>query len=110
MSNLIPTNPSGSFLDKREDRALSRLLTSLERSKAVGLARIEQQAQLEAAKAHAVGYVGSQAMQAIAMVSQMEGQLGQACPLAVTRLQGLADITALAMANVVSDAARKIGP
>lgn len=47
-------------------------------------------------------------MQAVTMVSQMEGQLGQACPLAVTRLQGIADMTALSIAQVVSDAARRI--
>lgn len=94
MSNLIPVS-AGGFLAKREERALSRHLTSLERSKAIGLAKLEQQAQLEAAKAHAVGYVGQQAMQAVTMVSQMEGQLGQTCPLAVIRLQGLADMTAL---------------
>ena len=44
-----------------------------------------------------IGFVGQQAMQAVTMVSQLEGQLGQACPLAVTRLQGIADITALSM-------------
>jgi hypothetical protein len=48
-------------------------------------------------------------MQAVTMVSQLEGQLGQACPLAVTRLQGLADMTALSIAQVVADSARKIG-
>lgn len=108
MSNLIPSN-GGSFADRREDKVVSRTLTGLERTKAVGMARIEVQAELEATKVHAIGYVGQQAMQAVTMVSQMEGQLGQACPLAVTRLQGLADMTALSMAQVVADAARKIG-
>lgn len=75
----------------------------------MGLARLEVQAQMESAKAHAVGYVGQQAMQAVTMVSQMEGQLGQACPLAVSRLQGIADMTALAIAQVVADSARKLG-
>lgn len=50
MSNLIPVS-AGGFLAKREERALSRHLTSLERSKAIGLAKLEQQAQLEAAAA-----------------------------------------------------------
>lgn len=110
MSNLIPAaGGSNNFLDRREDRALVRQIGGLERSKAMGMARVEAQAQLESAKAHAVGYVGQQAMQAVAMVSQMEGQLGQACPLAVTRLQGIADMTALAIAQVVADSARTIG-
>jgi len=110
MSNLIPASDgNNSYITKREDRTLNRQLARLEQSGAVGMARIEQQAQLESAKAHAVGYVGQQAMQAVTMVSQMEGQLGQACPLAVMRLQGIADMTALSIAQVVADSARKIG-
>lgn len=110
MPDLIPTS-SGltGASERRQDRALARTLSDLDRSKAAGLAKIEQQAQLEAAKAHAVNYVGQQAMQAVAMTSQLEAQLGQACPMAVTRLQGLADMTALAVSDVVMNSARKIG-
>jgi uncharacterized protein YhaN len=110
MSELIPvTGGVNNYVEKRQDRALSRQVAGLERSKAVALARIEQQAQLEAAKAHAVGYVGQQAMQAVAMVSQLEVQLGQTMPAAVTRLQGIADMTALSIAQVVADAPRRLG-
>lgn len=109
MSDLIPTNPLSGRAERHQDKAVSRALSGLERSTTVGLAKIEQQAQLETAKVHAVGYVGQQAMQAVTMVSQLEAQLGQACPLAVTRLQGLADMTALSMAQTVADASRKIG-
>jgi hypothetical protein len=108
MNDLVPASGSNNIVSRREDRAVARQLSGLERSKAVGLARIEHQAQLEAAKAHAVGYVGQQAMQAVTMVSQMEGQLGQACPMAVSRLQGIADMTALSIAQVVADSPRKI--
>lgn len=96
-------------VSRREDRALVRQIGGLERSKAYGLAKIENQAQLEAAKVHAVSYVGQQAMQAVTMVSQLEGQLGTMCPLAVTRLQGIADMTAVSIASVVMDAGRKLG-
>lgn len=106
---LVPTRGLAGYVDKREDRALGRHLSVLDRSKTIGLAKIEQQAELESAKAHAIGYVGQQAMQAVTMVSQMEGQLGQACPLAVSRLQGIADMTALSIAQVVADSARRIG-
>lgn len=74
----------------------------------IELTSIEQAAQFEAAKIHAVAYVGTQGMQAVTMVSQMEGLLGQACPLAVTRLQGIADVTALSIAQVVADSARTV--
>ena len=109
-SDLIPVSVGNNgYLARREDRALGRQLARMEQHSAVGMARIELQAQLESTKAHAVGYVGQQAMQAVTMVSQMEGQLGQACPLAVTRLQGIADMTALSIAQVVADSARRIG-
>lgn len=108
MSNLIPSSGSN-IVSRRDDRAVSRAVSRLGLSKEIGLARIEQQAQIEAAKVHAVGYVGQQAMQAVTMVSQMEGQLGAACPLAVTRLQGIADMTSLSIAQVVADSARKLG-
>ena len=108
MSNLVPAAGSD-FLSRREDRAVSRALAGLNRSTDLGLARLEHQAQMESAKAHAVGYVGQQAMQAVTMVSQLEAQLGQACPMAVSRLQGIADMTALSIAQVVADSARKLG-
>ena len=81
MSNLIPATGGGNsnFLGRREDRGVVRQIG---------------------------GPVGSKA---VAMVSQMDGQLGQACPLAVTRLQGIADMTALSIAQVVADSARTIG-
>jgi hypothetical protein len=106
MTELMPISGGQ---DRREDRLAKRAIAGYQRSGAVALAQIEQQAQIEAAKAHAIGFVGQQAMQAVTMVSQLEGQLGQACPLAVTRLQGIADITALSMAQVVADATRTIG-
>jgi hypothetical protein len=109
MSNLIPVGSAGTGISKREDRALGRHQGRLDQQKTMGLARLEVQTQMEAAKAHAVGYIGQQAMQAVTMVSQMEGQLGQACPLAVTRLQGIADMTALTIAQVIADSARKLG-
>jgi hypothetical protein len=109
MSNLIPAGLGGTSVRKRDERALERALGRLDQQKAVGLARLEAQAQIEAAKAHAAGYVGQQAMQAVTMVSELEGQLGQACPLAVTRLQGIADMAALAIAQVVAESSRKLG-
>lgn len=106
MSTLIPMSGT---VSPRQSRSASRQISGLELRKEVEIAEIEAQAQIESVKAHAVGYVGSQAMQAVTMVSQLELQLGQACPLAVTRLQGIADMTALSIAQVVMDSARKLG-
>ena len=109
MSNLTPSRQSsGGLLQPRDERLLSRELTHLERDRVVGLARLEVAAQLEAARVHAVGYVGQQALQAVALLSQMEGQLAALCPLATSRLQGIADMTALSIAQIVGDTARKV--
>jgi len=75
----------------------------------MALARIEQRAMLQVAKVDAVGFVGRAAMQAVAMVSQFEQQLGHLTPMAVTRLQGIADMTALGIAEVVADTVNKVG-
>lgn len=109
MTNLVAMSGGGGLVARRDDRAVARAVSGLQRSTEIGLARLEHQAQIESAKAHAVGYVGQQAMQAVTMVSQLEAQLGQACPMAVSRLQGIADMTALSIAQVVADSARKLG-
>ena len=92
----------------RAERAHSRALSATSRSRDLAISRLEAQAQVEAARMHAIGFVGQQALQAAAFVSQMEGQLAQAVPLATTRLQGIADMTALAIAQEVASAARRM--
>ncbi len=72
------------------------------------LARINQQADLQAERVSAVGYVGKRAMHEVAMVSQLEVQLSVLVPAAIPRLQGIGDLTALAMADVVSATVRKV--
>lgn len=108
-SELIPV-PSGltGAVERREDRALSRQLGSLDRSKSLAIARVEAGAQVAAARVHALGYVGQQGLQAVALLSQMEGQLGVVVPLAVTRLQAVADMTALTIAQEVGDTPRRL--
>lgn len=106
MSNLTPYSP-GSPVRLRDWR-LARQVAALEGSTFLGKARIQQSAELEATKVQAVGFVTMQGLQTVTMVSQMEGLLGQACPLAVTRLQGIADTGALAIAQVVADSVREV--
>jgi hypothetical protein len=111
MSNsdqLVPTGGMRGLVHKADQRGLTRELSTTERSRALAEARIEAHAEIQSLKAQAVGYVGQQGMQAVAMVSQLEGQLAQACPMAVTRLQGIGDMTAMAIAQVVIDTAWKL--
>lgn len=105
--SLISTGPSV-LIPRRADRTLSRELETLVRRKSLAMAELEARAQLESARVHAIGFVGQQALQAAAMLSEMEGQLARICPLATGRLQGLADITALAIAQVVGEAGRRL--
>jgi hypothetical protein len=86
----------------------SRQLAALDRDLTLGIARINQRAQLEAAKAHAVAYVGMQGMNAVTFVSATQWELAQACPLAAARVQSIADMTALAVLQVVGDSVRKV--
>lgn len=111
MSNnnqLVPTGGMRGLVHRSDQRGLVRDLSGTERSRALAEARVEAHAEIQSLKVQAVGYVGQQAMQAVAMVSQLEGQLAQACPLAVTRLQGIADMTSMAIAQVVIDTAWKL--
>lgn len=108
MSQSLVHSSGGGLAPRRDERLASRGLASLDLRREVAIARIESQAQVEAARVHAVGYVGQQALQAVAMVSQLEGQLGAICPLAVSRLQAVADMTALAVVQTITDAHRRL--
>lgn len=106
--SLIPQNPRSGFPPPSVSTRVARQLSHLDMASSVRVAEVEATARVEAARVHAVGYVGQQALQAVALLSQMEGQLAALCPLATSRLQGLADMTALSIAQVVGDAARKV--
>jgi len=105
MSEIVPF---GGQLAKRESRLVRRELSQMEGRGRVELARINQQADLQAERVSAVGYVGKRAMHEVALVSQLEIQFSTLVPAAMPRLQGIGDLTALAMADVVSETVRKV--
>ena len=72
------------------------------------LARVNGQADIQAAQVDAVAAVAQRAMQGAAFISQIEQQLGQAVPISVTRLQAIGDITAMSLAQIVVDTANKV--
>jgi hypothetical protein len=100
--------PFGRGLARWESRATSRELSRLDAQGRVGMARINQAADLQAERVAAVGYVGKRAMHEVAMLSQLEQQLSALVPMATARLQGLGDLSALAMADVVSETVRRV--
>ena len=105
MSELVPL---GGGLARRESRQVSRALARVDAASLVELARINRQAELQAERIAAIGYVGKRAMHEVTMLSQLEVQLSGLVPSAMPRLQGLADLSALAMADVVSETVRRV--
>jgi len=104
MSRIEPYQAGGRAVSTRVGRALARLdgQTSFQ------VARANAQADVKAAEVDAVAAVAQRAMQGVAFVSQVEQQLGQAVPLAVTRLQAIGDVAAMSLAQVVVDAANGV--
>ena len=105
MSEMVPF---GGGLARRESRLVGRELSRLEGLGRVELARINLQTDLQAERVAAIGYVGKRAMHEVALVSQLEQQLSALVPMATGRLQALGDMTALGMADVVSDTVRRV--
>jgi hypothetical protein len=103
MSNLQPYRPPAAV--RRTGRALVRL--SNETSYAVSVT--DARAEIEEAKVNGIAAVGIRAMQDVALLSQVEQSLAQTVPQASGRLATIADLAALSMADVVANAARRIG-
>jgi hypothetical protein len=100
--------PSRGFLASREARSVGRELSRLDGRGRLEMARINQEADLQAERVSAIAYVGKRAMHDVTMLSQLEVQLAAMVPSATPRLQGIGDITALAMADVVAETIRKV--
>jgi hypothetical protein len=105
MSDMVP---SRGFLASREARNVGRELSRLDGRGRLQMAGINQEADLQAERVSAIGYVGKRAMHDVTMLSQLEVQLSALVPSATPRLQGIGDITALAMADVVAETIRKV--
>lgn len=89
----------------RTGRELSRLSQSTELAVADRMAV----AQVECAALDAIQQVAGRAMQGVALVSQLEQHLSAIVPEAEHRLRAIGDIHALASAEVVSRAPRRMG-
>lgn len=106
MPNMVPSR--GRPLERREGRLVSRSLDHLEAQTDLGLARIEQAAELQVGRVRAVVYVGKRAMQDVALISQLEVQLSSLVPMATSRLQAIGDMVTLEAADVVADTVREV--
>jgi len=103
MSSVQPYQPL--LLAARTTRALARLGGET----TVAVAVTQARAEVEAAKIDAVAAVGTKALQDVALLSQIEQSLATAVPHASGRLASVADLTAIAIADQVAQAARRLG-
>ena len=95
MSNLSPLQTPGSLT---QSGAGSRLPAATHRS----ITRIQHNAVVTTARVQAQAWVGREALFAVADLSELEGQLGALCPLAVSRLEAIANMTTLGIAQTIS--------
>lgn len=103
MSVLQRYGPTELFTRQGRQLARVREATALEVAHTTALADIET------AKLEGLQQIAGRAMHGVALVSQLEQQLAQVVPLATSRLQAIGDIHALATAEVVSNAPRRLG-
>jgi len=106
-SELVPQQGNAVTM-RGGERSVDRFTARVSANARKELVVMEAEADLQVARVQAVGHVGQQAMQSVAMVSQLEGQLAELVPLATTRLQAIADMTALATAEVVAGTLKRI--
>lgn len=102
MSSIQPYAPPAPF--SGQGRVLARIGQHAE----VAVARTNAIAEIESAKLDALQQIAGRAMQGVALVSQLEQQLAQVVPLATSRLQAIGDMHALATAEVVAQAPRRL--
>jgi hypothetical protein len=87
---------------------MSRQIARMSVSTEVRIRSIENEADIQASKVEAVGYVGKRAMFVVGSVTQAEQQLGQMFPMAASRLQAIGDMAAFAAAEIVADTQMKL--
>jgi primosomal protein N'' len=109
MSNLAPFDRYNSrSLSRSMTKQFNRVAAELDVEMRLELARIEGTAEVQATRTDAIAYVARRGMQNVAAVSRIEVALVAMVPMASGRLAAIGDIAALAVADVVSDTARKV--
>lgn len=98
----------GAAVSRGVTRQTGRVLARIEGGTSVEIARVESRADIQAAQVDAMTAVTQRGLQGVAFISQVEQQLAQTVPLAVSRLQAVGDIGALAISQVVMETANKL--
>jgi hypothetical protein len=90
-------------------RRVLRELTRITTETGIATAHLDARAEIEMVRASAVATVGQRAMQEVALLTKLERDLSETVPAAVARLTTIGDLTAIALGDVVLNAARRIG-
>lgn len=93
---------------RRATRATNRALMELDDEAAMQIGRIDQLAEIQAAKVDGATYVGKRAMYDVTFLTQAEQSLSTLVPLASSRLEAIGHVTTLTVVDLVSDLARKL--
>lgn len=108
MSTLVPFSNHGPVTRRSESRQLSRELSTVNAQARLATARIEASADVQAVRTDAIAYVARRGLQNVGMLTQIEQQLAALVPMASGRLAAIGDMAAVAIAEVVTDTARRI--
>jgi hypothetical protein len=103
--DLIPRYSPETGLNRRAPRGLPSLHDQVQLTST----QIDAEAEVQACTAQALSAVAGQAMQAGALLSQMQPQPAQTMPLASGRHAAIADIAALALAQIGGDVVASCG-
>lgn len=105
MSNLLPSNRPSFGLQRQVKRGLMNITVET----GLATARVQSEAEIQAARQSGIAQVGTRAQQELAMLVNHERLIAEAVPDAEPGLLYLRDITQMAMANALMDAGRKLG-
>jgi hypothetical protein len=105
MTERLPIPRPMGGLQRQVQRELMRLTVET----GLSTARIQADAEIEAARLSALSTIGTRAQEELALLVNHERQLADAVPAAEASLSYLRDITLMSMGAVLMDAGRKLG-
>lgn len=105
MSSLLPSNRPSFGLQRQVKRELMNITVET----GLTTARIQSEAEIQAARQAGIAHVGMRAQEELALMVNHERLIVEAVPDAEAGLLYLRDITQMAMAHALMDAGRKLG-
>lgn len=95
-------------LTRAQMKVERRELAQMDAELRLELGRVERVAQLDEERIRSVEWLGQVAMNAAARLSMHEARLAQAMPSCLPRVNGMANIAVLSIAEILQDSARRV--